>query len=151
MTSKNQLRTRRMSDSTFGFLLMVPALLVLLVVIAFPILKGIYASFCDYGLKELRKGIFDLKWNNFANYKIMLQNNQIFSYFKNTFVFVALVVVIQLILGMGIALLLNSKDQGARYAARPDAGSLDDPLRCYRDRLEIHDELQLRCDQLDRL
>ena len=98
-----------MSDSTFGFLLMVPALLVLLVVIAFPILKGIYASFCDYGLKELRKGIFDLKWNNFANYKIMLQNNQIFSYFKNTFVFVALVVVIQLILGMGIALLLNSK------------------------------------------
>ena len=67
-----------MSDSTFGFLLMVPALLVLLVVIAFPILKGIYASFCDYGLKELRKGIFDLKWNNFANYKIMLQNNQIF-------------------------------------------------------------------------
>ena len=29
-----------MSDSTFGFLLMVPALLVLLVVIAFPILKG---------------------------------------------------------------------------------------------------------------
>lgn len=109
MTSKNQLRTRRMSDSTFGFLLMVPALLVLLVVIAFPILKGIYASFCDYGLKELRKGIFDLKWNNFANYKIMLQNNQIFSYFKNTFVFVALVVVIQLILGMGIALLLDSK------------------------------------------
>ena len=39
----------------------------------------------------------------------MLQNNQIFSYFKNTFVFVALVVVIQLILGMGIALLLDSK------------------------------------------
>ena len=135
-----------MSDSTFGFLLMVPALLVLLVVIAFPILKGIYASFCDYGLKELRKGIFDLKWNNFANYKIMLQNNQIFSYFKNTFVFVALVVVIQLILGMGIALLLNSK-----IKARPDAGSVDDPLRCYRNRVEIHDELQLRCDQLDRL
>ena len=150
MTSKNQLRTRRMSDSTFGFLLMVPALLVLLVVIAFPILKGIYASFCDYGLKELRKGIFDLKWNNFANYKIMLQNNQIFSYFKNTFVFVALVVVIQLILGMGIALLLDSKT-GRAVAALFDAGSVDDPLCCYRDRLEIHDELQLRCDQLDRL
>ncbi len=116
-----------MSDSTFGFLLMVPALLVLLVVIAFPILKGIYASFCDYGLKELRKGIFDLKWNNFANYKIMLQNNQIFSYFKNTFVFVALVVVIQLILGMGIALFAEQQDQGARYVARPDAGSVDDP------------------------
>ena len=49
MTSKNQLRTRRMSDSTFGFLLMVPALLVLLVVIAFPILKGIYASFVITG------------------------------------------------------------------------------------------------------
>ena len=132
MTSKNQLRTRRMSDSTFGFLLMVPALLVLLVVIAFPILKGIYASFCDYGLKELRKGIFDLKWNNFANYKIMLQNDPAH-------------------IGHGYRAFAEQQDQGARYAARPDAGSVDDPLRCYRNRVEIHDELQLRCDQLDRL
>lgn len=59
--------------------------------------------------ERTEEGIFDLKWNNFANYKIMLQNNQIFTYFKNTFVFVALVVVIQLVLGMGIALLLDSK------------------------------------------
>lgn len=98
-----------MSDSTFGFLLMVPALLVLLVVIAFPIAKGIYASFCNYGLRELRKGMFDLKWNNFANYKVMLKNNQIFKYFKNTFLFVTLVVAIQFVLGLGVALLLDSK------------------------------------------
>ena len=103
-----------MSDSTFGFLLMVPALLVLLVVIAFPILKGIYASFCDYGLKELRKGIFDLKWNNFANYKIMLQNNQIFSYFKTPLYCVALVVVIQLGIGHGYRTLAGQQDQGTR-------------------------------------
>lgn len=45
----------------------------------------------------------------------------------------------------------GQQDQGTRYAARPDAGSVDDPLCCYRDCLEIHDELQLRCDQLDRL
>lgn len=101
-----------MSDHTFGFLMMVPALLILLVVIAFPILKGIYASFCDYGLKELRKGMFDLKWNHFANYKIMLKNNQIFTYFKNTLVFVGLVVVIQFVLGLAIALLLDSKIKG---------------------------------------
>lgn len=101
-----------MSDQTFGFLMMTPALLVLLVVIAFPIAKGIYASFCEYGLKELRKGIFELEWNNFANYKQMLKNNQIFTYFKNTIVFVGLVVVIQFVLGLAIALLLDSKIRG---------------------------------------
>lgn len=111
MEPQNRLKPHRrgMSDSTFGFLLMVPALLVLLVVIAFPIAKGIYASFCNYGLRELRKGMFDLKWNNFANYKVMLKNNQIFKYFKNTFLFVALVVAIQFVLGLGVALLLDSK------------------------------------------
>ena len=149
MTSKNQLRTRRMSDSTFGFLLMVPALLVLLVVIAFPILKGIYASFCDYGLKELRKGIFDLKWNNFANYKIMLQNNLFL--FQEHLCLCGTGGRDPAHIGHGYRALAGQQDQGARYAARPDAGSVDDPLRCYRDRLEIHDELQLRCDQLDRL
>lgn len=114
MNPQNRLTAHRkgMSDNTFGLLMMVPALLILLVVIAFPILKGIYASFCDYGLKELRKGIFDLKWNNFANYKIMLKNNQIFTYFKNTLVFVGLVVVIQFVLGLAIALLLDSKIKG---------------------------------------
>lgn len=101
-----------MSDNTFGFLMMVPALLVLLVVIAFPIFKGIYASFCDYGLRELRKGMFELQWNDFDNYKIMLKNNQIFTYFKNTLVFVFLVVVIQFVLGLAIALLLDSKIKG---------------------------------------
>lgn len=114
MNPQNRLKPHRrgMSDSTFGFLMMVPALLVLLVVIAFPIGKGIYASFCEYGLRELRKGIFDLEWNNFANYKLMLKNNQIFTYFKNTIIFVGLVVVIQFVLGLAIALLLDSKIKG---------------------------------------
>lgn len=103
---------RGLSDAAFGMLLMVPALLVLLVVIAFPIMKGIYASFCSYTLKELRKGVLDLRWNNFANYKALLKNNDIFTYLGNTVVFVVLVVAIQFVLGLAIALLLNSKIKG---------------------------------------
>lgn len=103
---------RGLSDAAFGMLLMVPALLVLLVVIAFPIMKGIYASFCSYTLKELRKGVLDLRWNNFANYKALLKNNDIFTYLGNTIVFVVLVVAIQFVLGLAIALLLNSKIKG---------------------------------------
>lgn len=109
---KRQLKMRGISDGTLGFLLMLPAILVLVVVIAFPILKGIYASFCTYGLSELRKGLFDLKWNDFANYKALLKNNEIFTYFWNTIVFVFFVVAIQFIFGMAIALLLNSKIKG---------------------------------------
>ena len=46
----NRLTPRQRSDSWFGFALVVPALLVLLVVIALPILKGIYVSFFSYKL-----------------------------------------------------------------------------------------------------
>lgn len=110
MTDQTIARHRRgISDSALGLLLMLPALLVLLIVVAFPILKAIYASFCNYGLTELRKGIAELQWNHFENYKSLLEDNKIFTYFGNTFVFVIFVVVIQFALGMGIALILNSK------------------------------------------
>ena len=56
MTDQATIRHRRgISDGALGLLLMLPALLVLLIVVAFPILKAIYASFCTYGLTELRK------------------------------------------------------------------------------------------------
>ena len=119
MNSHNRLKAHRrgMSDSTFGMMLMLPAVIVLLVVIAFPIIKGIYASFCEYGLKQLRKGILDLEWNSFKNYKTAFKNGKFFDYLGNTVTFVGLVVAIQFVLGLAIALLLNSKIK-ARGAIR---------------------------------
>lgn len=126
----NSRRLKPMSDSWFGFALVVPALLVLLIVVALPILKGIYVSFFSYKLKNVSGSLFNLapenlsavlsgeqsvgalsnlKWNNLANYTALFKRGEILGYFKNTIIFVSLTVVIQLVLGMAIAMLLNSK------------------------------------------
>ena len=56
----------RGKDLIFAYTLLLPAILVFLIVIFFPILKGIAASFCDYTILNMKNG---MTWNNFANYK----------------------------------------------------------------------------------
>lgn len=107
-TKKRQLRLPRMTDSVFALILIAPALLVLGVTVLFPILKGIYVSFCEYKLANLN----DPVWNNFQNYAKLFRNGEIYTYFKNTVVYVFLAVAIQFVLGLGVALLLNSKIRG---------------------------------------
>lgn len=97
-----------MSDSVFAFLLIAPALMVLGVTVLFPILKGIYVSFCNYKLANLNNPV----WNNFQNYIKLFRNGEIWLYFKNTFVYVFMAVAIQFVLGLGVALLLNSRIRG---------------------------------------
>lgn len=101
-------RFKGIRDSTYALLLIFPAVFVLGITVLFPILKGIYVSFCDYRLSNLN----DPVWNSFQNYRNLFQSRSIFTYFVNTFVYVILTVVIQFLLGMGIALLLNSRIRG---------------------------------------
>lgn len=110
MNKENRLDQKRMyvNDKLFGFLLVLPAIAILSVTVLFPILKGIYVSFCNYKLATLNNP----KWNNFKNYKALFKSKDIFIYFKNTFVYVLLTVGIQFVLGFSVALLLNSKIRG---------------------------------------
>lgn len=98
----------RITDNLLGVFLVMPALAVLLTVVALPILKGIYVSFCEYKIGNLDAPV----WNQFQNYINLFKNGEVIEYFKNTIIYVALAVVIQFILGMVIALLLNSKMKG---------------------------------------
>lgn len=98
----------RISDNMLGVLLILPTLIVLLTVVALPILKGIYVSFCDYTISNLDAPV----WNSFQNYKELFKKGEIIEYFRNTVVYVLLAVSIQFVLGMAIALLLNSKMKG---------------------------------------
>ena len=129
--SREEARIRRSvlsSDSLFGFLLVVPALVVLVIVIALPILKGIYVSFFSYRLRDITSPMFNfgilgdilggeegiealcnLSWNDFSNYASLFRRNEILEYFGNTLEFVFFTFIIQLVLGMAIALLLNAK------------------------------------------
>ena len=97
-------------DGLYAFILLLPTFLIFTVVIFFPIVKGIIVSFCNYTLATLTK----YHWNNFDNYKNIFENNEVLIYFKNTILFVLITVGLQFIIGMCIALLLNSINKGKR-------------------------------------
>lgn len=101
---------RGISDRVFATGMVLPAVIVLACVIAVPILRGIWISFCDCFLKNINVPT----WNNFENYKQLFQNNEFVNYFTTTLVFVVLTVGIQVLLGFLLAMLLNSKLRGRK-------------------------------------
>jgi len=101
-------RKLTISDKTFGLLMMMPAVALLLIVIALPIAKSIYTSFCDYKISNLNHPV----WNDFKNYKDLFRNGQFFGYLKTTLVYVVFSVLLQTVLGFAIALLLNTRIRG---------------------------------------
>lgn len=95
-------------DQLFALSFVSPAILVLLCVIALPILRGIWISFCDSFLKNITSPT----WNHFKNYIELFKEGLFIKYFGHTLLFVTLTVGIQLVLGLMFALLLNSKIRG---------------------------------------
>lgn len=102
----------RTKDLIFAYTLLVPAILVFMIVIFFPIVKGIAASFCDYTIIHMKDG---MKWNNFANYKTVLANGAFLKQLVNTLIFVAGTVGLEFVVGLGLALLLNSNIHGRSF------------------------------------
>ena len=80
------LRTRsrfRLSDRWFGTFLVAPAIIVFLVVIAYPIIRGIWVSFCANKLKNINNPT----WNDFKNYQVIFKKGAFWNYFGNTLLF----------------------------------------------------------------
>ncbi len=105
---KPSIVARLKSDQAVAVGFISPALVVLSCVIAIPILRGIWTSFCDCSLRNLMSPT----WAGLKNYIALFKKGEFFAYFFHTLVFVFFTVSIQLILGMGVALLLNSKIRG---------------------------------------
>lgn len=95
----------RTKDVLFGYGLMLPTFIVFAVVILYPIISAVIRSFCDYTFLTVNK---PLTWNDFGNYKKIFKDGFL-SQIWTTIQFTVGTVGIELVLGMGIALLLNSK------------------------------------------
>lgn len=98
----------RTKDKLFGYGLLLPTFIVFAIVILYPIISAVIRSFCDYTFLTVNK---PLKWNNFANYKKIFKDGFL-TQLWTTIKFTVGTVGIELVLGMGIALLLNSKIRG---------------------------------------
>ena len=110
-TLKTSRARPRMTDRLFGFLLIVPALAVFLCVIAAPILRGVFISFCNCKIATLQKPV----WDGLANYRAIFTDGSILRYFATTLIFCALTGAVVLIAGLGLAMLLNTRIRGRGF------------------------------------
>mgnify|MGYP003818504121 CR=1 FL=1 len=110
----NKPLSKEQGDRWYAFLLTVPAIVMATIFILIPIVDSIWKSFLQYGVKNIISGKPGI-WNNFGNYLRLFASGALPNAIKNTFVFVFFVIVCQFVLGMALALVLNSNIKGARF------------------------------------
>jgi multiple sugar transport system permease protein len=98
----------RRQEKITGWLLVVPALLLLLLVFAYPILRAFWLSIFTENLGTQLQPIF----SGLDNYIRLVLDGRFWQSLWNTAVFTLASVVLELLLGMGIALVLNQSFRG---------------------------------------
>ncbi len=106
--------SRERSDANYAMVLTIPAVLLAFLFIIVPIIDSIIKSFLEYGVKNIISGKAGV-WNDFENYSRLFQAGSLPEATINTFTFVIFVILFQLILGMTLALIINSNIKGARF------------------------------------
>ena len=99
------LRTRRMIQPYFYI---GPILLLLVLMFGYPLIESIIMSFQSYKLSKPN----DIAWNDFQNYVKMFTDKNFLLLVKNSLVYVIASVAGQFLLGLGLALALNTKFKG---------------------------------------
>jgi multiple sugar transport system permease protein len=102
------------SDSLFSLILDLPAFFLLAGFIVVPIIDSVIKSFQTFGIKNIitkKPGV----WNDFANYLYLFKTDDFTSATLHTFSFVLGVVIVQFVLAILLALILNSNIKGARF------------------------------------
>ncbi|MEO3745411.1 sugar ABC transporter permease [Plantactinospora sp. B5E13] len=96
---------RGRSDRTTVYLLLLPSLLPVLVLSVFPLLRGIYLGFTD-----ARAGRnVEIGFTGLANYRELLHDSLFWSSFRIGLLWAFSVTVLQFVLALGLALLLNQR------------------------------------------
>jgi len=111
---KTRTLRRDQRDGLFAFFLDIPALLLTLAFILVPIVDSIIKSFQTYGVRNIISGKPGV-WNDFANYIYLTKTDAFSMAARHTFSFVLGVVLIQFVLSLTLALILNTNLKGARF------------------------------------
>ena len=98
----------------YAVMLTIPALVLALLFIFIPIVDSVIKSFQEYKVRNIIAGLPG-EWNDFDNYKNIFISGSLPNAIANTFTFVVIVILCQFILGMALALVLNSNVRFARF------------------------------------
>ncbi len=104
----------KLSDNSYSFVLTIPATFLTALFIIVPIIQSLIMSFQKYGVKNIISGKPGT-WNNFRNYIKLFEANQIPEAAYHTLWFVLFVIILQFIIGMALALVLNKEFKGSRF------------------------------------
>lgn len=88
-------------EGVLGYVLMTPALLLLVVFIAYPFVLGVWYSMSDVQIFGLGKFIGLTNYQNLLNSPVFLQT------VRNSFIYTGSATVFKLVLGLGLALVMN--------------------------------------------
>lgn len=102
-------RRRDLGDRAIQNLFIWPTLILLIAVNIFPLFYSLYLSFTDYSAIANQPPT----WIAFENFQRMLTSERMWGYFSTTGQYVLFSVVLQLILGFGLAMLVRDKFFGS--------------------------------------
>ncbi|MGF1495491.1 MAG: carbohydrate ABC transporter permease [Elainellaceae cyanobacterium] len=97
------LKTPRQRERVTGWLLLIPAILLLLLVFAYPIGRAFWLSLFTENLGTQLEPVF----SGLANYARLIGDGRFWQSLWNTTIFTSIGLALELIFGMGIALVLN--------------------------------------------
>jgi multiple sugar transport system permease protein len=109
---KKQGSTSGLSDRGVAWLFITPTIGLLLAINIFPLFWTIYLSFTNYRANQPTRPI---RWVGIENYKRLLSSDDIWGYLQATAHFVCWSMFWQLVLGFGLALLINRKFKGHSF------------------------------------
>src|SRR3954453_16815391 len=104
------LARRALARLTLPVLLLLPALIIIVGLIGYPLVRTVYLSFTDTGLGNLIYG--GSEWVGLDNFKEVFSDEHLRVSLVNTVVFGTACVVGTMVLGFSVALLLNQKLRG---------------------------------------
>lgn len=104
--------TLRVSKPVFGFLLTLPALVILAFVICYPLIQTFITGFRHVTFFNIN---IETPFIGFQNYLAVVHSKKFLKVFLNTAVFVIGSLIGQLSLGLGLALLLNHISRGRNF------------------------------------
>jgi len=100
-------------DKIFALTLIIPSILMTAIFILIPVIDSVIKSFLEFKIKNVISGKPGI-WNDFTNYISLFNNDKLIPSITHTFVFVFWVVLAQFIIGMILALILDSNIRGSR-------------------------------------
>ena len=99
----NDAAARRRREAFQGWMLLLPAILIMVVFTVYPVFRSLYLSLFKYRMGKIPE------WIALGNYEQLFTNSTFWKVMRNTVVFALMTVLPSMVLGLGLALLVNRR------------------------------------------